>query len=72
MSDEILEPTAAQIRAFERAAKALAELGRAGLRIYLAEDSLHLMAGPSHDKDRPCQHNVRASVTIPRSGGGDW
>lgn len=72
MSEQILEPTDAQVRTFERAAKALADLGRAGLRIYLADDSLHLLAGPSHDNSGACQHHIRASVTIPRSGGGDW
>lgn len=67
------EPTAAERKAFLRAANSLARLGRAGLVLYLAEDSLHLMAGPSHDDQlRPQQELSRESVRIPGAGGGDW
>lgn len=67
------EPTPAERREFLKVANALAKLGKAGLRMYLAEDSLHLMAGPSHDDNsRPQQQNSRESVYIPGAGGGDW
>lgn len=73
MSDIETEPTPRERASFVRHAKALAKLGRKGLHIYLAMDSLHLMSGPSHDeKLRPRQDRVRESVTIPRAGGGDW
>ena len=74
MPDE-REPTAREIAAFRRAAYALAELGEAGLSIYLANSTLNLMSGPSHESDtqgRARQDRVRAHVHIPRSGGGDW
>jgi hypothetical protein len=68
--------TPAEIAKFKRAAKALAELGRAGGYLYLANDTLHLMSGPSHDgsgwNSSARQDRVVASVTIPRMGGGDW
>lgn len=67
------EPTDSEIAAFERAARSLAKLGKAGFWIYLANDSLHLMVGPSHDDHQVQQQDrVRATVTIPQSGGGDW
>lgn len=67
------EPTPADCAAFRRAARALARLGAKGLFLYLANDSLHLMSGPSHD-DKQCsrQDRIRESVTIPHAGGGDW
>lgn len=72
--EEHREPSAVEIRVFERAARALARLGRSGLHLYLANDTLNLMSGPSHDSDGCTAHpeRVRASVSIPRSGGGDW
>ena len=68
-----IEPTEKQIASFNRAAKALARLGNAGLHIYFASDSLCLLTGPSHDEKLVQQQNrVRASVNIPHGGGGDW
>lgn len=67
------EPTEAEIKKFERAAKAMAKLGESGLYLYLANDTLNLMSGPSHDeKHKPCFGRVMASVRIPNAGGGDW
>ena len=67
------EPTEAEIRKFRRAAKALAELGREGFHIYLEEDHLNLMVGPSHDDGgSPNKHHAREMVTVPLSGGGGW
>lgn len=71
---EVREPTASELAAFRKAANALAKLGAAGLHIYLADDSLCLMAGPSHD-DRTGRANldlVRESVMLPGAGGGGW
>lgn len=70
--------TKAQIAKFTRAAKALAELGQEGCIMYLANDSLHLLSGESHEKapgigkERERLDRVVASVRIPGSGGGDW
>lgn len=73
MQDDIREPTDAERARFLRAATTLARLGRKGCWMYLAEDSLHLMSGPSHDgKQVPKQDRVRETVRIPRAGGGDW
>lgn len=72
-SRDMVEPNDLDIRAFKKAANTLARLGRKGLYIYLAMDTLYLMTGPSHDfKLRRCDDRVRASVNIPLSGGGDW
>jgi len=43
--DEHREPTLVEIAKFRRAARALADLGRSGLYLYLANDTLNLMAG---------------------------
>lgn len=68
-----MEPTPQDVAKFKRAAKALAALGKRGIFLYLANDTLHLMKGPSHDENfRPLQSNVVESVNIPNSGGGDW
>jgi hypothetical protein len=66
-------PTAAEISKFERAAKALDELGRAGFRLYLANDTLNLMTGPSHDDNGHSQQDrVKAEYSIRGASGGDW
>lgn len=40
---------------------------------YLANDTLNLMKGPSHDdKTDPLRDNVVESVRIKSVGGGDW
>lgn len=79
MSNEEREPTPAEIATFRRAAKALAKLGAAGVRLYLANDTLHLMTGPSHGNldgsgidTSPHPERIRASVLIRGSSGGDW
>jgi hypothetical protein len=70
------KPTAADRRSFVSAANRLAKLGRKGLYIYLAEDALNLLSGPSHDhqdgRDKPRQDRVVEQVYIPGAGGGDW
>jgi cation transport regulator ChaC len=67
------EPTPQDIVKFKRAASVLAALGKRGIHLYLANDVLHLMKGPTHDENfRPLQNNVVQSVTIPNAGGGDW
>lgn len=73
-ADRIMrEPNEQEIASFTKAAKALAKLGSRGFYLYLAEDTLHLMVGPSHDeKCVPRDERVRATVRIPQSGGGAW
>jgi hypothetical protein len=67
------EYTPSEIAKFKRAARALRELAESGAVIYLQEDVLHLMTGPSHDDDgRPRQDRSIASEQIPGSGGGGW
>lgn len=66
-------PTKADRRSFISAAERLAKLGRKGLHIYLAEDTLNLLSGPSHDDSQtPRQDRVVEQVYIPGAGGGDW
>lgn len=67
------------IKEFERLALALASYARElrqrcpAANLYLAEDTLHLMEGPSHDeRGRPQQQNSKASVWLSGAGGGDW
>jgi hypothetical protein len=67
------DPTPQEIAKFKRATKALAELGNEGFHLYLANDSMNLMVGPSHDDAGHSQQNlIRAYAQIPNSGGGDW
>lgn len=67
------EPTPQEIAKFKRACKALDELGREGFAIYLANDSMHLLVGLSHDDSgRAQQDNIRESCLIRGAGGGDW
>ena len=64
---------AAAIARFREATEILKELSAKGYSIYLANDSMHLMIGPTHDeRGRPLQANSITSVIIPGSGGGDW
>lgn len=73
MNTTYKEPTLDEIIEFKRAAKSLAKLGRAGLYLYLANNTLHLMAGPSHEGLGTAHpERVRESVLIPRADGGDW
>ena len=68
-----VEPTQAQIRDFLKAARILARLGKAGLYIYLDENDLNLLTGPSHEgPGHARQDRVRASHLIPLAGGGGW
>lgn len=69
------EPTPKEIAKFKRACKALDELAREGFYLYLAEDTMHLMIGPSHSdgiSQAPQQQNIRESKRIYGAGGGDW
>ncbi len=43
------------------------------LSLYVANDTLCLMAGPSHDEQgRPLRENVLALADELRISGGDW
>jgi hypothetical protein len=69
--------TKGEIEKFRKAAGMLAELAEDGAIIYLADDSLHLMTGVSHDDlpnggSKPRQDRSVAQVYIRRAGGGDW
>jgi hypothetical protein len=67
------EPTPQEIAKFKRACKALDELGRAGFSLYLANDSMHLMVGESHnERGNMQQEHTRATEHITGAGGGDW
>lgn len=56
-----------------RAAVNLLRLIDPDLSLYVANDTLCLMRGPSHDdQGHPQQGNVIDSVTSLRIGGGDW
>lgn len=73
--DDLLtrEPTESELLSFRRAARALDKLGKAGFFIYLSNDTMNLMVGPSHDsRQNPMQERVRESITVCRAGGGDW
>lgn len=74
-ADDVIcrEPTDEELAIFRRAARALDGLGRKGFHLYLANDTMNLMVGPSHDSlHQQAQERVRESVTICRSSGGDW
>jgi hypothetical protein len=67
------KPTKKQIARFQSAAKKLAKLGEEGCMMFMAEDSLHLMKGETHDTDgRPLQENSVASERIPGADAGCW
>lgn len=67
------EPTPQEVAKFRRACKALDELGRSGFHLYLANDTMHLMTGPSHDDAGHKQQDlVCAEHLISGAGGGDW
>lgn len=74
-SDDFInrEPTERELQSFRRAARALDKLGKEGFYVYLSNDTLNLMVGPSHDSRQcPAFDRVRESITICRAGGGDW
>ncbi len=64
---------ASSIRAFRQAVELLRSIDP-GLSLYVANDVLCLMKGPSHDKRwRPLQNNVIDSSSGGlRISGGDW
>ena len=68
-----MKPTAKDLATFRRACSLLVGLARAGHVFYLANDTLCLMSGPSHDDGgRALRGNVVDSMRIPAAGGGDW
>lgn len=49
------------------------KLSKAGFHLYLANDTMCLMSGPSHDEhQQPRQDRILDTETIPGAGGGDW
>jgi hypothetical protein len=65
--------TKQDVRAFLRAVDELNALAERGLHIYLANDTLCLMSGPSHDaRFRPQRGNVIMSAIVSGASGGDW
>lgn len=66
--------TKAQKERFLKAANELAALAREGAVIYLANDTLCLLSGNSHEgRDLiPMYDRIVENVTVPGSGGGDW
>lgn len=79
---EVEEIRLEDVRAFLSHARALARLV-ARMRcysphaqLYMQEDSLHLMIGPSHVSggwnEKPVREHSIESVHIPFSGGGGW
>lgn len=66
-------PTKTEILRFKEACAVLNDLGKIGFHLYVANDNLHLMTGPSHtDNGEPQQHLSKSRVTITNFGGGDW
>lgn len=67
------EPTDAERKAFLRAGKALAALGRTGLHIYMDDGTLNLMTGPAHSGGGTAHpERVREHVLIPNGDAGAW
>jgi len=67
------EPTPEEVAKFRRACKAVDKLGKAGFHLYLANETMNLMTGPSHDDGGQKQrHLVCADYQISGAGGGDW
>lgn len=67
------DATPQEIAKFNKACKALNELGKAGFHLYLANDTMNLMTGPSHDESGQKQQDlIQASYSIDGAGGGDW
>jgi hypothetical protein len=68
------------IKAFKRHAKALATLiirirtYSPEANLYLDDDNLNLMKGPSHSDSgyRPLYENSVESINIPHASGGGW
>lgn len=69
------KPTKEDLADFKKAGRLLIALSKRGFKIYLANDTMNLMGGPTHTSDASCrmlQDNVVADITIPGAGGGDW
>ena len=71
------DPTRTEIKKFARAAKSLADLGKAGLHFYVCDGSLILMTGRSHDdlpNGRSQMRTDRAvlQIIVPNIDGGGW
>lgn len=67
------EPTPQEFAKFKRACKALDELGHAGFRLYLANDTLNLMTDAPHDNNgMPNREAVKEERQITGASGGDW
>lgn len=67
------EPTPQEIAKFKRACKTLDELGRAGFRLYLANDTMMLMTDAPHDDNgMPNREAVKEELCITGASGGDW
>lgn len=65
--------TADELRKFHDACELLTDLAKVGLHVYLANDTMCLMIGPSHDdKARPMRDNIAMTTIIPGASGGDW
>ncbi len=63
---------ASSIRAFRQAVELLRSIDPK-LSIYVANTTMHLMRGPSHDdRARPLRDNVLDSGFGVRISGGDW
>jgi len=63
---------ASSIKAFRQAVELLRSIDP-GLSLYVANSTLHLMKGPSHDdRHQPVQDNVIDTATRLRISGGDW
>jgi hypothetical protein len=58
---------------FQEACRMLDELGQKGFGLYLANDTMNLMTGATHDeRGRPQQENSAECAHISGAGGGDW
>ena len=63
---------ASSIKAFRKAVELLQSIDP-DLSIYVASDTICLMAGPSHDeRAQPLKSNVIESAGSLRISGGDW
>ena len=69
----VAAPTLAELRTFKRACAALRKLAKEGFYLYMEDDNLNLMDGPSHEGNGVPQHDrVIATEHLPRAGGGAW
>lgn len=67
------EPTERDLMDFLCACNVLRNLTERGFQLYLANDTMCLMRGDSHDRyGRAQRDNAIDSVAIPGASGGDW